>query len=93
MGIGKGGQGMPTVIRIGSYTIFIWTNDHEPVHVHVCKGKPSQNATKIIVPADGAPKVEHNKSKIPNKDIKIILRWISQNKGRIYLMWYSIHQK
>ena len=83
---------MPTVIKLGTYTIFIWTNDHEPVHVHVCKGSPHENATKIIVPADGSLYVEHNKDKIPNKDMKTILRWIAQNKGRIYLMWYRIHQ-
>ena len=48
---------MPTVIKLGAYTIFIWTNDHEPVHVHVCKGSPHENATKIMVPADGSPYV------------------------------------
>ncbi len=84
---------MPTIIKLGSYILFIWTNDHEPIHIHVCKGTPHENATKIVVPANDIPYVEHNKSRIPNKDMKIILRWISQNKAQIYLMWHKIHDR
>ena len=84
---------MPQVFVILGYIVYFWSNENdEPIHVHVCKGSPHENATKIIVPADGSLYVEHNKDKIPNKDMKTILRWIAQNKGRIYLIWYRIHQ-
>ena len=30
------------------YRIFFWSRETgEPVHVHVCKGSPTENATKI----------------------------------------------
>lgn len=41
---------MPQIFKIGSYTVYFWMNEgnpHEPVHVHVSKGIPSQNATKM----------------------------------------------
>ena len=41
---------MPQVFKIGSYVIFIWyaeSNPLEPIHVHVSEGVPSENATKI----------------------------------------------
>ena len=41
---------MPRVFKIGSYVIYFWMNENnplEPVHVHVCEGVPSPTATKI----------------------------------------------
>ena len=35
---------MPRVFKIGSYVIYFWVNENdplEPVHVHVCEGVPS----------------------------------------------------
>ena len=77
---------MPTVIKLGAYAIFIWTNDHEPVHVHVCKGSPQKDATKVWITEDG-PVLEHNKSKIPKKDLKRILAWIAMNDELIIKKW------
>ena len=77
---------MPTVIKLGAYTIFIWTNDHEPIHVHVCKGSPQKDATKVWITEDG-PVLEHNKSKIPKKDLKRILAWIAMNDELIIKKW------
>ena len=41
---------MPQVFKIGSYWVYFWANENEPlepVHVHVAQGAPSANATKI----------------------------------------------
>lgn len=41
---------MPQVFKIGSYWVYFWANENEPlepVHVHVSQGAPSSNATKI----------------------------------------------
>ena len=36
--------------KLLGYTIYFWSGDAgEPVHVHVCKGRPTENATKIWV--------------------------------------------
>ena len=39
---------MPQIFRMGEYWIYFWTNENkpvEPIHVHIAKGKPSENAT------------------------------------------------
>lgn len=41
---------MPQIFRIGSYIIYFWSNENdplEPVHVHIAEGRASANATKI----------------------------------------------
>ena len=41
---------MPQIFRIGSYIIYFWSNESdplEPVHVHIAEGKATVNATKI----------------------------------------------
>lgn len=41
---------MPQVFKIGSYWVYFWADEQsplEPVHVHVCLGRPGKNATKI----------------------------------------------
>ena len=43
---------MPQVFKIGSYWVYFWANENEPlepVHVHVAQGAPSANATKIWI--------------------------------------------
>ena len=51
---------MPQICRLLGYIIFFWSNENnEPVHVHVCKGKPHEDATKIWI--EDEPRLEHNK--------------------------------
>mgnify|MGYP000553223659 CR=1 FL=1 len=67
--------------KLLGYTIYFWSGDAvEPVHVHVCKGRPTENATKIWVGERVI--LEHNKSKIPDADLLKILRFVSQNKKK-----------
>lgn len=41
---------MPSLYNYMGYVIFFWSNEnYEPIHVHVCKGNPSANATKIWI--------------------------------------------
>ena len=43
---------MPQVFKIAGYTVYFWINENdplEPVHVHIAKGVPSPNATKIWI--------------------------------------------
>ena len=43
---------MPQIFRMGEYWIYFWTNENkpvEPIHVHIAKGKPSENATKVLI--------------------------------------------
>lgn len=61
---------MPQVFVILGYIVYFWSNENdEPIYVHVCKGSPQKDATKVWITEDGSV-LEHNKSKIPKKDLK-----------------------
>ena len=78
---------MPQVFVILGYIVYFWSNENdEPIHVHVCKGSPKKDATKVWITEDG-PVLEHNKSKIPKKDLKRILAWIAMNDELIIKKW------
>ncbi len=78
---------MPQVFVILGYIVYFWSNENdEPIHVHVCKGCPQKDATKVWITEDG-PVLEHNKSKIPKKDLKRILAWIAMNDELIIKKW------
>ncbi|MCI8392998.1 MAG: DUF4160 domain-containing protein [Clostridia bacterium] len=48
--------------------MFFWSNEKlEPIHVHISKGTPSANSTKIWITKSGGRIVANNKSKIPEK--------------------------
>ncbi|MBQ7620143.1 MAG: DUF4160 domain-containing protein, partial [Treponema sp.] len=45
---------MPSLFSVGTYKVFFWSSDGlEPIHVHVCKGVPSENATKFWITKNG----------------------------------------
>ena len=78
---------MPQVFVILGYIVYFWSNENdEPIHVHVCKGSPQKDATRVWITEDG-PVLEHNKSKIPKKDLKRILAWIAMNDELIIKKW------
>ncbi len=71
------------------YSFFFWSRENgEPPHIHVCKGSPAQNATKFWITKDGI-KLEHNKSQIPQKDLKKIARYILENRADILAAWFD----
>ncbi len=71
------------------YSFFFWANENnEPPHVHVCKGKQTENATKFWIRPGGVELV-HNKSQIPQNDLNKIARYIAQNRSRIITAWYD----
>ena len=42
---------MPQVFKIGSYWVYFWTNENdplEPVHVSCCRGKPAAKCNKDL---------------------------------------------
>ncbi len=69
---------MPSLFTIGSYRIYFWANENnEPIHVHVSKGHPSQNSTKIWITRKGGCIVANNKSNIPQKELNELTEIIS----------------
>lgn len=83
-------RSLPTWGELFGYRIYFWSReDNEPIHVHVCKGAPTENATKIWVPANGNPVVAHNNGHIPQKDLNRLLKGIAANKESIVFAWYQ----
>lgn len=79
---------MPKVFQFGKYTIFFWSNENdEPLHVHVCEGTPSPNATKIWITRSGRCIVAHNKGRIPSRELLELQEVISAQFFLICRKW------
>lgn len=81
---------MPQVFRIGSYLIYFWSNESkplEPVHVHVSKGKPTEYATKVWITRRGKCLLCHNRSRIPERQLKYILEILEAQSDYIVKKW------
>ncbi len=71
---------MPSLFRVGGYLVFFWSNENgEPIHVHVARGKPSPNATKIWLTRSGQCIIANNAGRIPQGDLNELLDIISLN--------------
>lgn len=83
---------MPQVFRIGSYTIYFWSNENdplEPIHVHVCEGAPRENATKIWLTSTGHCLLANNRSNIPARQLNIISQTIEAQHEEIEQQWFA----
>ena len=81
---------MPQVFRMGSYWIYFWTNENdplEPVHVHVAEGSPTANATKIWITSTGHCLLCNNNSHIPPKTLRNIMRMIEARNADVLFLW------
>ncbi len=81
---------MPQVFRIGAYWVYFWSNENrplEPVHVHVSKGNPSGNATKIWITRAGKCYLCHNNSRIPTATLNNIMAIIEARSADVIEKW------
>ena len=81
---------MPQVFKIGSYWVYFWANENdplEPVHVHVAEGKPRANGTKIWITSKGKCLVENNNSNIPENVLRNIARIIEARSDEVVEKW------
>lgn len=64
---------MPSIFNVFGYKIYFWSNENgEPIHVHICKGVPRKNATKVWLTKEGKVKIEHNKSRVSRGDMFLL---------------------
>ena len=69
---------MPKLFSIHGYGIYFWSQENsEPIHVHVGKGVPSKNDTKLWLTADGGCIIANNNGKIPMHDLNEIMQIVS----------------
>ena len=81
---------MPQVFKIGSYWVFFWSNENdplEPIHVHVCQGAPNGNATKIWITQAGKCYLCHNNSRISERILRNIMKIIEARSAEIIEQW------
>ena len=79
---------MPQIFKIAGYIVYFWSNENnEPIHVHISKGKPVGDSTKIWLTKSGNCIIANNKSNIPINDLKKILKVINDNYFLILSKW------
>ena len=79
---------MPSLFLVGGYRVFFWSNEQgEPIHVHVCKGSPVANATKLWLTRKGGCIVAHNDGKIPQHDLNELMEIVSAQFSLICAKW------
>lgn len=87
---------MPHVFKIGSYWVYFWSNENdplEPVHVHVAEGSPQPNATKIWLTRTGKCLLANNNSDIPAKTLRNIMRIIESQHQIVFQKWIQYFEQ
>ena len=76
------------------YKIYFWSNEYnEPIHVHISKGKPTGNSTKVWLTKSGGCIVSNNRSEIPPKELREILETIANHYLFIVSEWKEYFEK
>lgn len=79
---------MPSLFTVSGYKVYFWANEMgEPIHVHVSKGKPSPNSTKIWLTKSGGCILANNSSQIPSPALKELMTFISAQFFLICVEW------
>lgn len=79
---------LPSLFTIGSYKIFFWSNENnEPIHVHITKGQPNANATKVWLTKNGGCIVANNKERIADRELNELLEIIQAQYFMICTEW------
>ncbi len=61
--------------------------NNEPIHVHISKESPSVNSTKVWITKMGGCIVANNNSKIPENELRDLLKIIANNYFFIVSKW------
>lgn len=83
---------MPQVFKIGSYWVYFWSNESdplEPIHVHIAEGAPTANATKVWITRAGKCYLCNNSSKIPERVLRNMMKIIEARSGEVIEKWQA----
>jgi len=74
------------------FCFYFWSNEgsdsREPIHVHISRGKPTANATKIWLKPDGSLEISNNNSRLTDNELTKVLDYIRVNYNNIVVEWY-----
>ena len=83
---------VPNLFDYLGYKIYFWANEnYEPIHVHISKGNPTSNSTKVWITQSGGCILANNSSRIPEKDLRRLMRAIEVNFFYIVSEWKSFY--
>lgn len=71
---------MPTILSQNGFRFFFYSNEHEPIHIHVEKGDSIAKFNLI-------PVILVENKGMKSKDLKIIEEIISENQGLFIEKW------
>lgn len=81
---------MPQIFKIGPYLVYFWANESdplEPVHVHIARGVPVANATKVWITRAGGCVLCHNNSQIAPHVLSNIMEIIAARSVEVVAKW------
>lgn len=79
---------MPNLFTVSGYKIYFWSNEKgEPIHVHISKGKPRPDATKVWITRRGGCILAGNGSDIPSSELNELMEFISAQYFLICAKW------
>ena len=79
---------LPNLFTVSGYKVYFWSNEkNEPIHVHISKGKPTPNATKIWITKSGGCILAKNGSNIPDKELRELMEFIAAQYFLICDAW------
>lgn len=83
---------MPQIFKVAGYLVFFWANEgepSEPIHVHIIRGTPSGNSTKVWITKSGHCLLCNNNSQIPERVLRNIMDVIETRSLDIVNKWYD----
>lgn len=65
---------MPNLFTVSGYKVYFWSDEgDEPIHVHIAKGRPIPNGTKMWITKNGGCILAGNGSRIPPKELNELM--------------------
>lgn len=59
------------------------------MHIHICEGAPTQNATKRWITKAGKCYLCHNQSNIPERLLRNMIKIIETRSSEVLQLWYD----
>lgn len=79
---------MPKLFTFRGFVIFFWTAENgEPVHVHVARGKPQKDSTKIWLTRSGGCLLASNRSRLTKRELSYVMSFVALNHKTICEYW------
>jgi hypothetical protein len=80
---------MATVLRLGQFRFWIWSNDHNPPHVHMENG--SGEVRILLGNESKAPEIDENSMCL--RDARKVWRIVAERQEYFLIEWRKIHGK